>query len=1124
MKGTHFYDVNHECSTVIEPKYDENNNLIIDEKVVEHLKNHILPIENARRERESGIFDYEVFTLTTEDIDNYRQKFTRNYGTFVDGKIMKLDKDEYYFKFTTNIAVSMDSGNKRLSSDQKLFELVSLYNRSSKQFPTLSLFLNGVKIPDKEIMIYMTDSCTELLIPEKYLSKDTDGIYNPIEVYVQKHVYQTNHYYTIFKTSIPDKKITIDLTDEKLKKCNLNIKYKYVNGVRTDEIESCKNIMIYDKGVYKTPDSYSLEKIDNNLIINMNNSKFSASDSIEVVIDSDIKVINTIIIDGDYSQTAQMIRCYFNIPESSIDYKTNFLFGSLPKYNCYFYINTKRINPNRIKQVGRMNYMYENVETPQVPYTCTIIYTDKDYIDETRHYIYGEDYYLSNFYGIDKISKVLIELANNRALQETDPNVIKYLLNSSINYNEIMTKNNRMYTNEYVSYINSFDTTYTDNLSRVRALIKESGNYLIRDFLNLYGNDDIFDEIIKDQNTPQYISYTFKTRKDERTKTTNYYYQVTLNGVHIPESKYQIIPMFQYNHIKIPTSLLKAGINRLHIREKKFDTGIDDDMEYIVVRPSALVERSGTNETELNRFEELIESTKQQIKEIESNNPNDESLNELYDQLETYKNGAIANYKYTYTFNKFKTSLDINDYICLNPIDYNEHMYFANGRTTGWIINKHFVFNVKNNNEIILYLRDLPEDNFIIYSKRFAFKFRMIVDHDLEKLEDMSISVIGKDMYSLPVIPVGSYIVFLNGERLYNGIDYVFRHPGNYDLITYTSLCLKRKTKAGDEIEIYFDNVQNVTVGRSNDILSHSGTVWNKYGLIYFGNIKYPYSPKYIDLYVNGKYIYPDQIDILSDKLIRIDSEILNPMYDIFAETAFNVDIDKLRNCFDYTGNRYEDNELEKCIKNLFVEFDFSTITNPSENANANIIYESFDDNVDSWNHAPNNRRAEDSDEAMRIAEELVSKRYNLYETAYLIWLKSNDVKTIAKNDENIKQNIVNFFKFFIEDINISERQDVVVTARNTKTFNDVVLDASKYPYDYSERVLRFLKFAKGNNIPSNEIFEKLRDYLPISNAMYPRDFPKVLSSKTKIAQTNRDIVIGGLPGPIYNNTTSHNN
>ena len=56
MKGTHFYDLNHECSTVVKPKYDENSNLIVDQIVGDHLKSHILPIENARRERESGIF------------------------------------------------------------------------------------------------------------------------------------------------------------------------------------------------------------------------------------------------------------------------------------------------------------------------------------------------------------------------------------------------------------------------------------------------------------------------------------------------------------------------------------------------------------------------------------------------------------------------------------------------------------------------------------------------------------------------------------------------------------------------------------------------------------------------------------------------------------------------------------------------------------------------------------------------------------------------------------------------------------------------------------------------------------------------------------------------------------
>jgi hypothetical protein len=1135
MKGTHFYDLNHECSTVVKPKYDENSNLIVDQKVVDHLKSHIIPIENARRERESGIFDYEVFTLTSDDIDKLRKKFTRNYGSFVDGKIMKINKSEFYFKFTTNIAIAVDAGIKRLSKTQKLFDLISLYDRSIQQFPTLSLFINGLKIPDNEIMIYMTESGTELLVPEKYLTKDsTTDKYNPIEVYVQKHVYQKYHYCTITRHSIPNKNVIIDLADEKLKRCKLAFKYKYENGIKTDKIESCKNIIIYANGFYKPESAYSIEISNNKLIINMNNNNFNSSDSIEIVIDSDVKVTNTLIINGDYSQTANMIRCYFNLPESTLDYKTNFLFGSLPKQNCYFYINNKRINPNDIKQIGRLNYMYEKAGTPHIPYTCTIIYTDKDYIDESRKYIYGEDYYLSNFYGIDNISKILGKLADEQELKSTDPFINKYLLSSSVDIKKIMNKYGLMYDENYVSKINDLDNRITDNNSRVRELIKESGNYLIRDLLNLYGNDDIFDEVQKDSHTPDYISYTFKTKKDEETKTTGYYYEVTVNGDHIPDSKYVIDSKYQYNHIKIPKEILKFGLNRIHIREKKFDTGISDEMEYQLIKSSDLSERTNVSESELLEYEDMIEQTKARIEYLENNDfivdgviqteaVKQEEIDNLKHQLETYKNGAIANYKYSYTFDKFLTPLDISDYICLVPVSYNDKLYFAKGKSSGWIIDSNVSFNASGN-KITLYMRDKPETNFVIYSMRFAFKFSMSIDSDLSKLEDMSINIVSKNTYDLPVIPVGSYVIFLNGERLYNGIDYVFRHPGNYNLITYTSLCLKRKTKAGDEIEVYFDDVQNVTVGRSNDILSHSGTVWNKYGLIYFGNIRYPYSPKYIDLYINGKYIYPDQIDILSDKLIRVDPEILNPMFDIFAETSFGVDIDKLKYFFDYEGNRYEDSDFEKLIGNLFKEYDFSTITNPVENAHGNEIYESFDDDVDSWGHIPNTRRAEDSDEAMELAEKAVSKRYNLYETAYLLWLHSNDVKTIMTNGKNVKQEIMNYFRFYVEDTNISERQDVYISARNTKTFNDIVFNGKNYPYEYAERVMRFLKFAKGNNISLKETPDKLRNHLPVSNVMYPRDFPKVISSRTRIAQTNRDLVIGGKPGPIYNNTTTHKN
>ena len=165
---------------------------------------------------------------------------------------------------------------------------------------------------------------------------------------------------------------------------------------------------------------------------------------------------------------------------------------------------------------------------------------------------------------------------------------------------------------------------------------------------------------------------------------------------------------------------------------------------------------------------------------------------------------------------------------------------------------------------------------------------------------------------------------------------------------------------------------------------SHAGVVYNKYGLIYFGSLKFPYSPRYVDLYINGKFIYPDQIEILSDKLIRVDQEVMNPMFDIFAETSFSVDTSKLSYYFDYDGNRYKDSDFEKMIKRLFTDFDFSTLTSPTSESTANLVYESFDSDVDSWGRLPNLLRpGETEEEQMENGSKSVPTRYSLLENAY---------------------------------------------------------------------------------------------------------------------------------------------
>jgi hypothetical protein len=116
----------------------------------------------------------------------------------------------------------------------------------------------------------------------------------------------------------------------------------------------------------------------------------------------------------------------------------------------------------------------------------------------------------------------------------------------------------------------------------------------------------------------------------------------------------------------------------------------------------------------------------------------------------------------------------------------------------------------------------------------------------------------------------------------------------------------------------------------------------------------------------------------------------------------------------------------------------------------------------------------------------------------------------------------MNYFKFYVEENSLGERQDIAVSSKSTKTFNDIVLTAKNYPIEHAERVQKYLKFAKGNSLGVKMAREELQNHLPVSNVMYPRDFPRVISSKTRIAQTNRDLVIGGKPGSIYSNTTTH--
>lgn len=1140
ISGTRFYDVNPENSVYLEPVYDKAGYLLSSKEVVDHLLRHIVPVEVFRRDLDSAIKNTDFFTLTNEKINACLSKFDRNYGEFCDGKKFRFINEEYYFKFNSNIVISMDDGIIKTNSEQDIYSLLSLSERSRAHFPTLSLFIDGVKVPDEEIYIYMGESSTDILIPYRYLTKISEtsqGItYREMEIYVQKHVITKHHYFNRYFKGVTTGTVSFEITDEEMRNCVLNN----------------KNFMVFADGLYVNPDNYNIEK-EGNVVTIRKGVNVLSGENIEVIVDSDIKAVSAVTIDPELG-SSRNARYYFQLTENDITYKLNYIYGPIAKRSCYFFLGNLRIPNNKVNQVGRMNFGYDSANlSTQI---CTLIYTDRGLIDETQRYIFGEDYYISNMLGVQKVSTLLNDIEKRVAsLTHINP----YICDSkwNIDFKEALNKNGKMYSIDYAKKINGIPKQYTDYESQTRALIKEAGNYLVRDYLNLYGKKEIFDNIIvPDEDRPEYYAFSFHEMKDRSSATIQYYYVVDLNGDHVKDTDIVIKDMHQYDDILIPSSLFKTGNNRIHIREFKFDSGNSADyLEYkqfdtanILTIPNIENLDEETQVVVNERIAELnneLETANEEY-QLAINNGDAEDAVAALGNINSIKSQLVAlsaydsEYRFYYTFDSFKTIIDISDYTCLTISENNPDFYYDPTYDTdiGWVIKKDTKFEQNPDGTITIYMKEKPDhETFVIYSKRFSFKYTTTIQKEITSLEDISIPIHSSSNIRIPIVPSGGYSVFLNEERLFNGIDYVFRHPGNYDIIAYSSLALKRKTKPGDIITIYFTDVKNVTVDRSNDIISHAGTVFNKYGLIYFGSIEFPYSPRYIDLYINGKYIYPEQIDILSDKLIRVDQEIMSPMFDIFAETSLSVDISKLNYFFNYEGNRWEDTNFEKAIKSLFTDFDFSTLTDPSPESSANVVYESFDDNVDSWGHLANTEReGETEEEKLEEAQRNVPKRYALLQNAYLLWLKSNATKTIMKGSENIRNNIVNFFKFYVEETAVGERQDVVINVKNTKLFNDLVFGISKYPIKDAERLKIFGKFISSKNLPTSvnengrvveekqagtNLFEEGKNTLEMANVLYPRDFPKAIKSGMLINQ-EKDLLLSGGTTSIQN-TTSHN-
>jgi hypothetical protein len=410
--------------------------------------------------------------------------------------------------------------------------------------------------------------------------------------------------------------------------------------------------------------------------------------------------------------------------------------------------------------------------------------------------------------------------------------------------------------------------------------------YLMRTFLENYGKR-LYTYTV-DYNGSDPFVYIGLPDTFELSEIRNY--EININTLHIPSNDIEVINKDVTDIFKIPSKIFKTGKNVVEINVLN-----EIDLEYARFTSSEV----GTHE------------------------------------------GA-----YKITIPVFKHFVSLNDIYVLEKVEDEPDLRYVTDKNVGYIHREDAtVTHDEEKRELTVTLIGEPQNDIVIYNSNISKIFKWQKPIDASSLEIMIPIYTGSNRDPLPLISKGKVNIYAGNNKLIEGIDYFIKHPINEKTVAGSFIVMKRAMLPGTVFDIYFTNIKTTRV------MSFPGYFKNNpYGLFYLGNLEYPFSLKYLDVYINGKKCTEADIDILSDKLIRIHS-MYTPLYDLSIESTFTLEYEYLEPFI----SLYEEDEFELFIASLFKGVWYGRPYVPGEEApDYTEIYLDFIDTVDSVNQRPN--------------------------------------------------------------------------------------------------------------------------------------------------------------------------
>lgn len=696
--------------------------------------------------------------------------------------------------------------------------------------------------------------------------------------------------------------------------------------------------------------------------------------------------------------------------------------GVIPKRTLGFYRGGLRLSIDEITQEARQIYSYKRDVVESWANSCFFI-QDAEEDNNTLYQSFNSDYYINGMLGNDRLLKAIKG-------EKTDTIFDNYIDNG-VNYDKILTNDGERYDDILADrYIDKLlDTPPDENYQTLTKELIRRNPSLVRNFLKLFAGTTTSYWINRVKNDETPIRVGAKSICPEG-KILNI--KVYLNRDYIDYNKYTKTDENGTVVLEFPASLFSEGINFLEISETIQETA-SNQINYLSYEVGDLLEPDSKD----------FAATLPIARDIVDQYTDDVEKHLVIFQMIEGLDG------YLYPTDKKIGYIAVDDFV----IDQTESEYRINFKTK-------------------------PVKNFIVYFRNFSYNGSFRYEKDGEGATDSIVYMYsGSDTNPIPIAPVGIPEVYVNNQYYIYGIDYVYSTPMDNAAIGGTLISFLRVLEKNDLVSLTFNGIENKGIINVSNMEYES-----KYGLLYFSTLEFPFHTDYLDLYIDGKKIFKSDIDIFSDKLIRV-RHLEVPFKDLYLQTKFTCDYEDLTFFFDC----YKEDEFELLLEKLFIAVDPVYLQYDTKTTHPDQIYEEWEDTVGENNNKDPNPES----------EEPVVERQNLLTAMYMKWIISDDARSMMLNGHKLGDKVFGYFKLYQFDTSQANQIHIDLNKREILGSQNIGLNCNIKPLGYARRMNMILEALKKstdvdlNNIWSLFINDK------ISNQILPIDFPFEMDLKT---------------------------